>query len=56
MSQAGKESRVVARLVEELEEVLQLPRALSFQKPLGMPRQFYIPLEHWLLAARQVTV
>ncbi len=56
VGQPGEEARVVAGFVEKLQEVLELPRALVLEEPLGVAGRLNVPFVHGLLLPGEMAV
>lgn len=56
VGQAGEELSIVAGFVEELEQILELSRALALEKSLGVTCCPGVPLEQGLLCAWEMIV
>ena len=56
VGEACKEARIPARLVMELQQILEFTRALAVQKPLGMAGRLSLPFEHGLLPTWQMAI
>ena len=56
MAQSRKPFRLLPSALEELEQILQLPRGLPLQEPLSMSRRLRIPPQNRLFITSQMSV